>query len=496
MGFIVLGIYLLAMVGILLYCLLQLSLAIRYIRSRHRWHTSTAASPDDPSLPTVTIQLPLYNENQVAERLLRHIATLQYPAEKLQIQVLDDSTDDTTTLLKPLVDELSAAGTDIILLHRTDRTGFKAGALAAGLSTAKGELIAIFDADFMPPTDFLLRTVPFFADQQVGVVQTRWAHLNQPYNLLTRIQAFALDVHFSIEQTGRNMGGDFINFNGTAGIWRKSTIIDGGGWSADTLTEDLDLSYRAQMKGWQFIYLPLLESPAELPITMSGYKSQQFRWNKGGAETARKLLGQLSKAAIPGHAKLHGYAHLLNSSVYGCVWVAIMSSVPLLWVMNQYLSKDVYHYLSAFLLATMATAIVFFVGMMSTTSGRSAPHTFLRYLLLFPAFLSINLGMSLHNARAVWKGWRGKKTPFVRTPKFNITESKQRATYHPYLDFKLDTTTLLEGLSALYFGFGIWLGWHLADYGMMPLHLLAFIGFAFVFFQTIQEKWQQSARKS
>lgn len=495
MGFVLLGIYLLAMVAILLYCMLQLLLAIRYIRTRHRWHTSTAASPDDPSLPFVTIQLPLYNENQVAERLLRHITTLQYPADKLQIQVLDDSTDDTTALLKLVIQELAAAGTDIILLHRTIRTGFKAGALAEGLTSAKGELIAIFDADFLPPTDFLLRTVPFFSDPKTGVVQTRWAHLNQSYNLLTRIQAFALDVHFSIEQTGRNMGGDFINFNGTAGVWRKSTIYDAGGWSADTLTEDLDLSYRAQMKGWQFIYLPMLQSPAELPITMSGYKSQQFRWNKGGAETARKLLGQLSRSTIPAHAKLHGFAHLLNSSVYLCVWVAITSSVPLLWVMQQYLSKDVYHYLSAFLLATMATAIVFFVGMMSTASGRSTTNTFLQYMLLFPAFLSINLGMSLHNARAVWKGWRGKRTPFVRTPKFNITASNQQATYHPYLDIKLDTTTLLEGISIIYFGFGIWLGWHLGDYGMMPLHLLALVGFSYVFFQTLQEKWQQSAHK-
>lgn len=480
------GIYLLAMLGILLYCLLQLSLAITYLR--HRTKPKPELSPSQPEdLPVVTIQLPLYNEYFVVERLLNAVAAFDYPTHKLEIQILDDSTDETTMLIQSLLPQLREKGLQVQHIHRTVRTGFKAGALAEGLKIARGTFIAIFDADFVPAPDFLLRTVPYFADPKVGVVQTRWQHINKTYSLLTRVQAFALDVHFSIEQRGRNEKGYFINFNGTAGIWRKTTIEDAGGWSADTLTEDLDLSYRAQLKGWRFVYREEVGSPAELPAAIQGYKSQQFRWNKGGAETARKIIPAIIRSNSPWRVKLHGMAHLLNSSVYLCIWTSIVLSVPLLWVMDHYFSRELYNYLSVFLLATFATAIVFFVAMFSSTYHRSRLYLFVKYLALFPAFLAINLGLSFHNALAVIRGYIGQKTPFVRTPKFNLTTKGSRFQQHRYLHRKLEWTTLFEGLLIGYFALGVYLAFEYENYGMLPVHILATLGFAHVFFSSLRE---------
>lgn len=481
------GVYLLAMLGILFYCLLQLSLAVIYLQQKRKSGPSILANPEDDRLPHVTVQLPLYNEYFVVKRLLNAVTALRYPKEKLEIQILDDSTDDTTGLIQQLMPALQKQGFNIDHKHRTDRKGYKAGALAEGLPEAKGDFIAIFDADFIPHPDFLLHTIPHFEDPKVGVVQTRWQHINKNYSLLTRIQAFALDVHFSIEQTGRNQKGYFINFNGTAGVWRRATIIDAGGWSADTLTEDLDLSYRAQMKGWQFRYLEHVGSPAELPAAMQGYKSQQFRWNKGGAETAKKIIPSLLHTKVPFRTKLHGVAHLLNSSVYLCIWISILLSVPLLWIMDQYFSQEIYNYLSIFLLATFATAVVFFVAMFSSVQHRNRFYQFLHYLLLFPAFLTINIGMSFHNALAVIRGYIGERTPFVRTPKFNIGSKGGQYKKHKYLSAKINWTTLVEGLFALYFAGGVWLAFHFENYGMLPIHLMATIGFTIIFYRSIQE---------
>ncbi len=479
--------YLMAMLGILLYCLLQLSLAISYLRQRKPTAPMPKAHASDKNLPFVTVQLPLYNEYFVVERLLESVSRFTYPKDRFEIQILDDSTDDTTALIQQLLPGLEEQGLRVQHLHRKDRVGFKAGALAEGLPAANGELIAIFDADFVPEPDFLLRTVPYFAQPEVGVVQTRWQHINKSYSLLTRIQAFALDVHFSIEQRGRNAKGYFINFNGTAGIWRKKAIADAGGWSADTLTEDLDLSYRAQLRGWQFVYLEEVGSPAELPAAIQGYKSQQFRWNKGGAETARKMIPSIMRAKAPWSVKLHGIAHLLNSSVYLCIWTSIVLSVPLLWVMDQYFSRELYNYLSIFLLATFATAIVFFVAMFSSTYHRSRLYLFLHYLLLFPAFLAINLGLSLHNAVAVLRGYLGQQTPFVRTPKFNVTDKKKGFQPTKYLSGKLEWTTILEGFLVFYFGWGIYMAFQYENFGMLPVHILATLGFAHVFYRSIRE---------
>src|SRR5215216_3124277 len=268
-----------------------------YLYMKHKGRQPVPAGTLD-SLPAVTIQLPIYNEMYVADRLIDAVCKIDYPRELLEIQVLDDSTDETRSVAEQAVRRNAAAGVDITYLHRTDRTGYKAGALEAGMKVAKGEFIAIFDADFIPTTDFLERTVPFFADPKIAMVQARWGHINQDYSLLTKVQSILLDAHFVLEHGARNRAGCFFNFNGTAGVWRRAAIEDAGGWQHDTLTEDLDLSYRAQLRGWQFVFLPNLIAPAELPVEMNSFKSQQHRWAKGSIQTCRKLLPQILRSNI------------------------------------------------------------------------------------------------------------------------------------------------------------------------------------------------------
>ncbi|MEE3148243.1 MAG: cellulose synthase family protein, partial [Bacteroidota bacterium] len=286
-------IYTLALTVIFLYSLAQLNLLFNYLKAKKKKDDAPVFNfSNAEEIPFVTIQLPLYNELYVVERLLDNIAQIDYPLDKLEIQVLDDSTDESLQTTQRKIEALQAAGIPIKHITRTNRQGFKAGALKEGLAIAKGEFIAIFDSDFVPNPDWLQKTVPYFKDEKIGVVQTRWAHLNRDYSLLTKIQAFALDFHFVLEQVGRNFGHHFINFNGTAGIWRKTCILDAGNWQGDTLTEDLDLSYRAQLKKWDFKYLEDVETPAELPVAISAARSQQFRWNKGAAENFQKLYGR------------------------------------------------------------------------------------------------------------------------------------------------------------------------------------------------------------
>ncbi len=292
----ILGLYLLVMLMLFIYSMGQLHLTFAYLKARK---TIDETTPAIENYPFVTVQLPIYNEEYVIERLIDSICKLNYPAGKLEIQVLDDSTDESVKLIAKKIKAYQQQGINIKHLQRPSRIDFKAGALAYGLNQAKGEFIAIFDADFMPPPDFLLKTIPYFNTSKVGVVQTRWGHINKEYSLFTKVQAFALNAHFSVEQTGRNYSHSFINFNGTAGVWRKECIKNAGGWSAETLTEDLDLSYRAQLKGWEFKYLEDVESPAELPVLMPAIKSQQYRWNKGAAETAVKNLVKVLSSSLP-----------------------------------------------------------------------------------------------------------------------------------------------------------------------------------------------------
>lgn len=483
---IAIGIYGIALLLIFLYSLAQLNLLFNYLRYRKE----DAARPKFNSLdtsraPTVTVQLPVFNELYVVERLLENIALLDYPKHKLEIQVLDDSTDETVNLIARKVKELQERGLDIKHLHRKDRQGFKAGALKEGLTTAKGELIAIFDADFLPSEDWLKQTVPYFRDAATGVVQTRWGHLNRNYSTLTRIQAFALDAHFTIEQGGRNARGHFINFNGTAGIWRKECILDAGNWEGDTLTEDLDLSYRAQLKNWKFKYLEHVETPAELPIIISAARSQQFRWNKGGAENFRKSVQRvISTKGLPFSTRLHGIIHLLNSSMFLCAFIAAVFSIPVMLAKNYMPELNlVFEFSSIFMVSTVILFACYWVTFKNIQKG--GLDGFLAFIPMFFTFFAVALGFSLHNSFAVIEGHLGKKSEFIRTPKFNINEFTGNKVSNKYLNKHLSPNTVLELILTLYFIIGLAMAWWLGDYAfMMFMGMLAY-GFGYVSYNSL-----------
>lgn len=482
-------IYTLAISLLFFYCLMQLSLAVHYIKYKKnlRENPEEVIKMELPEnqYPVVTVQLPVYNELYVVERLIDSICEFDYPHDKLQIQVLDDSTDETVDIVAKSVKAWQEKGVDIVQIRRTDRKGYKAGALQEGLRTAKGEFIAIFDADFVPYPDFLQRTIPFFLqDDNIGVVQTRWEHINKDYSILTKMQAFALDMHFTIEQTGRNAAGYFINFNGTAGLWRRTTIADAGGWMSDTLTEDLDLSYRAQLKGWKFKYVESVVSPSELPTDMNAVKSQQFRWTKGGAETARKMGRTVLRAGIPLRVKLHAIAHLFNTTNYIFIFITAILSVPLLLIKNIELQFTFFRYASIFLIGSIAIAYAYFVS----THQRevSTRRTWKIFLLRFPVFLAISMGLSMHNAWAVFRGWLGHKSAFIRTPKFNIKSSRDIWKNKKYIPRKISPLTYVEGLLTLYFMSGIVMGFYYNDYGLMPFHVIATMGFGLIFYFSLK----------
>lgn len=486
----ILIIYSAALIMIFMYALAQLNLLFNYLRARRTQRNSPKFDLSDPAqVPLVTVQLPVYNELYVMERLLSNIAKLEYPKDKLEIQVLDDSTDESFAKTATQIAELQKTGLDIVHLSREDRVGFKAGALKEGLKTAKGEYIAIFDADFLPQPDWLKKTIPYFKDEQIGVVQTRWGHLNRDYSLLTRVQAFALDAHFTLEQVGRNSKGHFINFNGTAGVWRKACIIDAGNWESDTLTEDLDLSYRAQLKDWKFKYLEEVETPAELPVVISAARSQQFRWNKGGAENFRKMLSRLLKSQnISAKTKVHGILHLLNSTMFLNVLIVAILSIPILYIKNEYEHLKVYFIvMSFFVISTVIFFICYWFTYRNIYGG--GWKNFLEYIGMFFTFFSVAMGFSLHNSIAVLEGHIGKKSEFIRTPKFNISSLKDSWKGNKYLRKNLSPNIIVEGLLMLYFGFGMYsafvVGDQGGDFGLFPFHLMLFIGFGYVFFKSL-----------
>jgi len=380
-------IYSISLILIFMYALAQLNLMFNYLAAQRKKDKCPKFNLNNPEeVPYVTIQLPVFNELYVMDRLLDNIALIDYPKDKLEIQVLDDSTDETVITTKAHVEKLAATGLDIKHITRTNRQGFKAGALKEGLEIAKGEFIAIFDADFLPEHDWLQKTIPYFKNDKIGVVQTRWAHINRDYSTLTKIQAFALDAHFTLEQVGRNSKGHFINFNGTAGVWRKDCIIDAGNWEGDTLTEDLDLSYRAQLKNWEFKYLEDVETPAELPVVISAARSQQFRWNKGGAENFRKMLWRvLTSKNISAKTKLHGILHLLNSTMFLNVLIVGILSIPMLYIKNEYAHLRPYFYIMSFF---VMSTIIFFVcyWIMYKRSHGNTFKDFIKYIGMFLHF--------------------------------------------------------------------------------------------------------------
>mgnify|MGYP003133422270 FL=1 len=487
---IIIVVYTIALTLIFIYALAQLNLLSNYLKAQKKQSQAVKFHFSNPNnIPFVSIQLPVYNEMYVMERLLENISKMDYPKDKLEIQVLDDSTDESLELTQKLVKQLKLSGVNIVHIHRTKRTGFKAGALKEGLKVAKGEFIAIFDADFLPRPNWLKETIPYFKDENIGVVQTRWSHLNRNHSVLTKIQAFALDAHFTLEQVGRNSKSHFINFNGTAGVWRKTCILEAGNWEGDTLTEDLDLSYRAQLKNWKFKYLEDVETPAELPMAISAARSQQFRWNKGGAENFRKMAWKLVKNKhISAKTKAHGLLHLLNSTMFLNIFIVAVLSIPMLYIKNEYESLKPYFYVMSFF---VVSSIIFFVCywfMYKKIYGNSLKD-FIEYLGMFFTFFSIAMGFSLHNSVAVLEGHFGKRSDFVRTPKFNINSLSDSWKNNKYLSKKIPIYVLFEGLLTLYFGFGMYsafvVGNQGGDFGLFPFHLMLFLGFGYVFFKSV-----------
>ncbi len=471
--------YIVALLVISIFSLEQFYLAVLYKRAQK----SKKTPPKLMAFPLVTIQLPVYNEKYVVQRLIQSVCKMDYPLGRLEIQVLDDSTDETVALISEEVRSWQQQGVNVQHLRRPERTGYKAGALAYGLEQASGEFIAIFDADFLPNADFLQQTLPHFSEE-VGMVQTRWGHLNEDYSILTRMQAFGLNAHFSVEQLGRNASGKFMNFNGTAGVWRKTCIQDAGGWHHDTLTEDLDLSYRAQLHGWKFKYLEEVTAPAELPVLVPAIKSQQYRWNKGAAETARKNLLKVVRSGMSFPVKWHAALHLLNSSVFLFLMIASVLSLPMLYVKEANPAfNQLFNVATLFVIGFAGMSVFYWIATKATARRFSVAH----FLRNFPLFLTFSMGMSLHNAIAVAEGYLGIKTPFIRTPKFNIIHPSDSWQGNTYLKQSISFLNILEGGMAVYFGFGVASAFILADYGLVFFHLMLCVGFAAVCYFSLKK---------
>ncbi len=447
---------------------------------KHR-HESTEPQGYFADLPTVTVQLPIYNEYHVVERLLNSVAQLDYPHDRLQIQVLDDSTDETCQRARQISKDLAANGLDIEYLHRENRHGFKAGALEAGLASAKGEFVLILDADFVAPADLLQCIIHYFTDPKVGMVQTRWGHLNRHHSLLTRIQSVFLDGHFVIEHTARSRSGRFFNFNGTAGIWRKKAIADAGGWQHDTLTEDLDLSYRAQLAGWSFLYLPHIEVPGEIPVEMNGFKSQQHRWTKGAVQVAKKVLPRIWRSDLDLKIKVEATFHLTANVCYILMLLMALLTLPVLNIRThlgweRLLIID----LPLFSFATMAIS-GFYIA-----SQRQLYADWKRQIKLLPMLMAVGMSLCINNSRAVLEGIVGHESSFLRTPKYGAAVHEQRK----YASRR--TPLALGELSmAAYFAFALYQAWHTGLYMGLPFLLLFHTGFLYTGTLSSSQGWLQ-----
>ncbi len=446
---------------------------IIYLFLKHRKHPVLPAGHFD-QLPKVTVQLPIFNEVYVVERLLKSVSELDYPKDRLHIQVLDDSTDDTSQITALAVEKLQSRGFDVELLHRTDRNGFKAGALEAGMASTDSDFVCILDADFVPGPDLLRKTIHFFTDPKIGMIQTRWGHLNRCYSLLTRVQAMFLDGHLLLEQTARSRSGRFFNFNGTAGLWRRSCIEEAGGWQHDTLTEDLDLSYRAQLAGWKFIFLPDVITPAELPVDMNGFKSQQHRWTKGSIQTCKKLLPTVWRSDLPLPLKIEATAHLTSNFAYLllaslCVLLHPSAGGPQAgWLRILLLDVPI------FLTASLSVAVFYICA-----QRELHPRTWMKEILLLPALLALGVGLSINNARAVIEAMINHKSDFARTPKYGIERNSQSWRTCKYMPLK-SLLPIVEMAFAIYFSYFLYYAIVHRQFLSVPFLVMFQLGFLYV----------------
>lgn len=484
----ILGIYVSILLALFAYGLVQLHL----YRLHRRLLPPTALAPV-ARWPRVTIQLPVYNEIYVVERLLAAAHTIDYPAGLLDIQLLDDSTDGTSALAAAWIAQAGTLGPDICHVRRTDRTGFKAGALAHGATKSDAPYLAVFDADFMPFPDFLKQTVPMLeADSRLAAVQVNWGFSNERANSLTRQQGFLLRMHFCLEQLARSRSELFCNFNGTAGVWRAEAIIDAGGWLDRTITEDIDLSYRAQFRGWRIAYREDYVCPSELPVDVSGFRSQQFRWIKGGGENARLHIPSLFAGRLPWAVRIHGCGHLLAGSVYVLLLALLVLTVPMAAVKNSYISTDYVQFGIPFFAANIFLAFALWEAQPAGQGGTI--QRIMIFVAALVAFLVFTLGLAFHNGRAAILGWLGYRTPFVRTPKFGASVGAKGWAGTEYATRPGIGLLLPDVVLMLWLAVGLYIGWRRQEFALYPIQMMGFAGLAWHCGLWLHQRWETRLR--
>lgn len=479
--------YFAVMIVLALYGIHRYTMCYQYFRYRKNYDPNPPAQFDE--LPTVTVQLPIFNEQFVIDRLIEAICAMEYPRDRLEIQVLDDSTDETEQVASGIVERYKALGHPIEYIHRTNRYGFKAGALDAGLKVAKGEFVAIFDADFVPPPEWLMKVIHHFSESGIGMVQTRWGHLNRNYSMLTQIEAILLDGHFVMEHGARARTGEFFNFNGTAGMWRRKAIEDGGGWQHDTLTEDTDLSYRSQMAGWRFKYLPDVECPSELPIEMTAFKTQQARWAKGLIQTSIKILPQVFRSNASRKNKIESVYHLTANLSYPLMVIMSALLIPAMicrfyqgWF--QMLLIDV----------PLFTASTFSIAVFYVMSERELyPKTWKKTFYYLPFLMALGIGLTITNTKAVMEALLGIKSAFVRTPKYRVAKKGEKSQAAKYRK-RLKLAPWIELLMGCYFAGAIWYTFSNKNYFTAPFLILFVVGYWYTGLMSLLqgrfEKWR------
>ena len=485
---ILVAVYTIAVFIITIYTFGEFSL-IYYLFTPNKKNRNHPILPDFKieELPSVTVQLPMYNEQYVAKAVIDSCAQLEYPSDRLEIQVVDDSTDETVQIVQECAAYWNEKGINVKVVHRENRQGFKAGALRDATPFAQGDFLAIFDADFRPNPDFLLKTMPYFQDEQVGIVQTRWGHINRDYSLMTKCQTIFLDMFFMVEQQARSLAGFFLRFNGSGGIWRKKTIEDAGGWSADTLSEDLDLAFRAQLKDWKVVYDNSVEAPAEVPVTMLDFKAQQYRWTKGKAQVIRKLSKLIKEKKIPLWHRLHIYFDLFNILTLPSIVLIATFSIPVTILLME---TDTYDLLFSLFSISLLNVIIIpaFMWRVMRRYNETNLGAVLEFLKMVFPFSIMFLGMSFYQLTSMVDGFFSNKAFFHRTSKYNITSKNDSWSDKVYSPREVPILTFIEGGLALFYAWCIYFDITNSVYGFFPFHITLTFGFGFVFFKSFSKK--------